>query len=248
MAQKTGYTLRPGDKIDVRVTKELNNGKGITKTILIFKSQLLDSIDSQTITMAMPTQAGKTILFPVGAEFEAIFYTDGGTLLHADAVVIARKNDGGILMMDVQITSDITKFQRREFYRLTKLIDIIYYRVPIDIGMDASLEEQYEMALLMHPLKGIKGTLINVSGGGVKIIISEELKEKELILVKFSLSSDENEKIYQLMAETIACTPSEKAKGQYDVRLKFVAIDKAVQDDLVKQIVNEERRLLKKRK
>ncbi|MCR5665764.1 MAG: flagellar brake domain-containing protein [Eubacterium sp.] len=236
-------TFRPGDKIDIKVIKNINQ-TGHNQTVLIFKSQIFDVIDEQTLKIAMPTQAGRTILFPVGTEFEAIVYAKKG-LFSTQCKVKQRFNEDGLLTLEVNLESPIKKFQRREFFRLSKLIDVSYFRIPIS-EEELDVEEQYQRALLTQPQEMLRGTIVNISGGGVKLLLSHPLYKDELILVKFCLAESKNQELYQLMAQTIECEPSERIKNKYSVRLKFVALDKSIQDELIKQIFLEERKLMKK--
>ncbi|SDB10346.1 flagellar brake protein [Eubacterium oxidoreducens] len=234
--------FNPGDKIDIKVVKNINQIMG-NQTVLIFKSSIFDINEDGSIRIAMPTQAGKTILFPVGTDFEAIVYTKKG-LFSVDCMVRQRFNDDGLLTLDVDLVSDIKKFQRREFFRLSKLIDVSYFRIPLEEGLE--IEEQYQKALLTQPNELLHGTIVNISGGGVKLLLSHPLEKDELILVKFFLSDSNDNKLYQLMAQTIECEISERIKNKYAVRLKFVALDKSIQDTLIKQIFLEERKIIKK--
>ena len=71
----------------------------------------------------MPMEQGKVILLPVDGEYNLCFYTQSG-LYQCLARVIDRYKSDNIFVLVMELTTDIRKYQRREYYRLNCVLDM----------------------------------------------------------------------------------------------------------------------------
>lgn len=66
----------------------------------------------------MPMEKTKIILLPVGAEYDLYFYTPNG-VYQCRAKVADRGKKNNVFVLTMELTSNLSKDQRREFYRFS---------------------------------------------------------------------------------------------------------------------------------
>jgi c-di-GMP-binding flagellar brake protein YcgR len=66
----------------------------------------------------MPMEKTKLILLPIDGSFDLCFYTDSG-LYQCFAKVIDRYKSNNVYVVVMELTSNLRKFQRREYYRFS---------------------------------------------------------------------------------------------------------------------------------
>jgi len=112
--------IKPGDKIDIKYLHQ-NNEK-------TFKSGVFDVLEDGEMEISIPMDNGKMILFHNGTELQFYFYS-GSSIYTCEAIVKDRYKRGNFLLLLVELTTPLKKFQRREFFRLSCLIDFVYYKI-----------------------------------------------------------------------------------------------------------------------
>ncbi|MBR6302371.1 MAG: flagellar brake protein, partial [Lachnospiraceae bacterium] len=71
-----------------------------------------------TLELLMPMEKTKLILLPIDAEYNVVVYTEGG-LYQCFARVIDRYKADGMFFLAIELTSNLRKYQRREYYRFS---------------------------------------------------------------------------------------------------------------------------------
>lgn len=121
-----------------------------------YKSNI-ENVDDNSIHISIPIKDGKYIPLRVGEQIE-VFYYYKNDIYKFYSVVTNREMDR-IPLIIITIPEEIFKIQRRKFVRVPIICNIEYF---IE-GNSASLK----------PLKAI---MIDLSGGGMRIKVSEEIK------------------------------------------------------------------------
>ena len=124
-----------GDKLELRRLNLDNTTSGRSK---VYVSQLLDHIDNDKAIIAMPIEKGHIIPLSVGEKYTVSFFTSKG-LYQCNAIIINRYKNKKIYILEVQFISDIVKNQRRQFFRLNCLVDILYHVITKE-DVDAFLQ------------------------------------------------------------------------------------------------------------
>ena len=71
----------------------------------------------------MPIEKTKLILLPVDEEFDVYFYTKSG-LYQCFAIVKDRYKKENIYILVLELVSNLRKYQRRQYFRLSCALDI----------------------------------------------------------------------------------------------------------------------------
>ena len=88
------------------------------------QSQVLDILSEDRIEIAMPMEKGKLILLPVDAEYDLYFYGEN-VLYQCYARVVDRFKNNNMYVLVMDLTSNLRKYQRREYYRFSCALEKI---------------------------------------------------------------------------------------------------------------------------
>lgn len=242
-----------GDKLELRKLS-----KSIDKNELLYTSQILDITNDDTMNIAMPIEKGKIIPLSVGDQYQMFVYSGKG-LYQCNMVILNRYKDKNIYILTIQITSELEKFQRREFYRLDCVLDITYHSInKIELLLsekirrnDFANEAQKNLCItkLSELIKEYsQGIVTDLSGGGAKFISDKMLENKSTVLMNFDLQIGSIIKQLQIQGTVISSEKLLNRAGYYEHRVKFVDILKEEREFIIKFIFEEERRLRKRDK
>lgn len=236
--------ISPGDKVDIKFMQEVEQRNAeLAKT---YKSQVLDVMESGNLEISMPIEAGKLVLLPLGVRFEFVFYSMG-SLYRGIGQIKERYKRENVYMLVVELKSQLEKFQRREFYRYSCMMDANYYVLTED---EAQLESANAIFVQLNQedeevRKDREKTaqIIDLSGGGTKFCTYEELAPKQYILMGIHLTNDKGSKQYYLLGNIISCVRREPLKEKkYEVRVKFLIEDDKIREEIIRYIFEEERK------
>ena len=235
--------LRSGDKIDIHVTKReaaLMQGNVVAKK---YKSSVHDVISSEEVQVTMPMDGNKIILFDTGVRISMIFYTKRG-LFSGEGLVTKRFKEDNLYVMTVSAMAPLKKFQRREFFRINKIIDLKYYNISNEVASLATTEELF--ITTQNPENNYEdypGKILDISGGGIRFSSMEELTKDNYILSVFQLSNDHIDKTFYLVAQIIESIPTTDGRGKcYINRAKFMLKNLKDREAIVRYIFEEERK------
>lgn len=82
---------------------------------------------------------------------------------------------------------------------------------------------------------------VNISGGGMKFTCKDSFKSGEVLLLKTFLPTYAH--VIRLKCEVVRVMPS--AKGGFDVAVKFLDMDEATRDKIIRYIFARQRKLLR---
>ncbi len=242
--------LKPGNKVDLRLLSQIeaNQEKESQEEILVFKSQIYDLNDNGRIQMAIPMLGGEMIRFPAGAMLEALFYTNSAVYKgHMEVTSIVK--DGNMPVLQGLIRNKLEKYQRRQYYRLDKMIDVSYSlteQSEEDTGsQDGFLATRYQEAT--ESVEIYQASTINISGGGMKLLTSSRLEKGQRVLLDFLLGPAGEREAYHVLGEVIESSPIEGVNAKFVTRVQFLSLSESKQEQIIKYIFNEERRQLWKK-
>lgn len=215
--------LSVGQKIELtRYTGKLKEIKG-AKT---YVSQLLDEMEEGKLVIAMPMEGGKMVVFDVGDRYNMFFYTPAG-LYYCIAQVSARSRSGALFLLEMECASEIERFQRRQFFRLNCIVDVKYR------SADAESE--------MNP-----GTIIDISGGGLRFNAGDRYMAGDELLVEFFLTIAGKPQKFRIRVRVIASASLPNKERIYENRVEFMDITEGDREAIVKYVFEEERRRRKR--
>ena len=121
-----------GSRMELVSKKSLRNNE----ERIVYASQILDFNDD-SIVCAMPIYEGRIVPLEAGKRFDAYFYV-GTKIFRADCTAIDRGRDNNIHTVTIQLDSELLKFQRREYFRLSCVLPV-------------SVQKGNTLVALVHP-------------------------------------------------------------------------------------------------
>ena len=239
--------IQPGDKIDIQLVQQIANADKTGTGIDTYKSQVLDVLKNGNLEISMPTESGKLILLSLGARYEFAFYSGGGIYKSIGRVAERYKRDN-LYMLVIELKTPLERYQRREFYRYNCTMNFGYFILEEEhLQMESTDEILSNLMDVDFKEKRHSGVIVDISGGGMKFRGQDELKENDQILAMLRLTSKEKDRQFQVRGNVIDCHKAQKSKDLlYECRVKFMIDDKRVQDEIIRFIFEEERRIRQK--
>ena len=114
------YVL-PGEKVELQAVERAILGASVNESVHV--SKVYDILSDERIEICMPMEQTKLILLPVGGEYEICFYTKTG-VYQSFARVIDRYKTNGVFILLFELTTNLRKHQRREYYRFNCILNI----------------------------------------------------------------------------------------------------------------------------
>lgn len=236
--------IQPGNKIEITLIQQMEQKDKTGEKPKIYKSQVLDLNDKGMIQIYMPSEKGKLILLPLGVRFEFMFYTETG-LYRAIGQVKERYRKDNIYMLEIELKSRLEKFQRREFYRYSCIMDMSYFILKEEEAVMETVDEIFQSIRDDDFYSRMcSGKILDLSGGGARLVTEEHILAGSYLLLGIDLRNAVMDKQYYIVGNTVDCKPVENEKvSLYEVRVKFMIKDDKVREEIIKYIFEEERRM-----
>ncbi len=229
----------PGDKIELQAVNKIQLADGTygTKTYI---SEVHDILGEDNLEILMPMEKTKLILLPVDGEYDLCFYTKAG-LFQCYARIIDRYKSENIYILALELTSNLRKHQRREYYRFSCVLEM-NTRVLKEEEVEA-IGKNLEFLVPSLPLK--RSIVVDISGGGLRFISKQPYEVGSMIYCKYTLVVDEQVKEYNLVGRVLYSGKLENRADEYEHRVQYVGIDNQTREEIIKYIFDEERKARK---
>ena len=99
--------------------------KGAESTAKVYQSRVLQILSEDTLEISMPMEQTRLILLPVDSEYDMIFFEEN-SLYQCFARIIDRYKSNNVYVLVMELTSNLRKYQRREYYRFSCALVIIW--------------------------------------------------------------------------------------------------------------------------
>lgn len=231
--------IEAGQVVEIEAVKdgpeEQRRGE-IKKT---YRTKVFDVLSEDQLEIMMPIEKGKVILLPVDGQFDMCFYTEKG-LYQCYARILDRYKSNNVYIVVAELTSNLKKRQRREFYRLGCALEV-KFRALNEEESEAAESGFFRPNPLDAPLLKA-GVVADISGGGMRFLAQERCDVGALIYCTYSLTIKGAEKPYHLVGRVLHSTELEKRPGTFENRIQYVNIDVDEREEIIKYIFEEERR------
>ena len=232
--------IQPGQKIEFQSVRteegELLNGEK-----RVYKSAVFDVISEDSIEIMMPTEGTKMILLPVGRTYAMVFFV-GKNLYSCDAEVVDRYKRENAALLVMKIISNLRRFQRREYYRLS--CSLTMNSRNLEEEEIQAFKENKSILIPELPLK--QGVILDISGGGLRFIATQPYEKGSMIFCTYTLTSDNGSKDYSLMGEVLEVKELPSKPGVFEHRVEFKNIRESDRDEIIRYIFDAERKLRQK--
>ena len=162
------FNLKVNDRIEV-----VTAGKN-------YKTLIID-VQDDFLRINLPVNDGEYLMVHIGEKIEMNSYLDDGRCFNFYSKVISRGKEGNIIYYKIAKPFDIKKIQRRNFFRVG-LFDTIGYKIITNINKEDFNSVPYKEAFM-----------VDLSGGGLKLKIKDDIKKDDLILVNMEIKGREIE-------------------------------------------------------
>ena len=235
--------VKLGDKLELE-TIDNSKGRNELSEKKNYRSQVYDIVSEDQIKIAMPMEQGKVILLPVDGEYNICFYTQTG-LYQCLARVIDRYKSDNIFVLVMELTTDIRKYQRREYYRLNCVLDMKARGVS---DADNAKGPTEQVHFLDTDITFSNGTMVDISGGGARFISKDRYPKGSNIQFAFSLFVNGKLTEYKLLGRVLYSEELESRAGSYEHRIQFINIMNDERESIIKFIFEEERKIRRREK
>ncbi|TCK97912.1 c-di-GMP-binding flagellar brake protein YcgR [Natranaerovirga hydrolytica] len=217
-------TIKLGNKIDITKTDYFLREEIKSH---IFVSQLLDILENNVVNVAAPIEAGKLVPLHVDEEYILCFYTEKG-LFKCHGKVFNRYSKENQHIIQIEILSELEKYQRRQYYRMDLVLPM-KYKIKEDKWKDSFI--------------------LDLSGGGIRMIGKNKLELNQSIRCTFDLEFQEEVKTVLVKGNVLTSDRVTKNdQTQYEHRVEFLDITSDTQETIIKYIFEKEREKRKQEK
>lgn len=232
----------PGNKMEIQAVERAKYIDDAEKK-KVYQTQVMDILSEDRLEILMPMEKSKLILLPVNAEYDLYFYTPSG-LFQCFATVIDRYKTDKQYILLMELTSNLRKFQRREYYRLSCALEM--NSRPLEKEEIEAVEKQKNCLVPGLPLK--RSVIVDISGGGIRFVGDYAYEPDSLVYCKYNLVIGGSSKEYILVAKILVVRELEDRPGTFEHRAQYINIDTAEREEIIRFIFEEERKHRKREK
>ncbi|SNX55498.1 flagellar brake protein [Thermoanaerobacterium sp. RBIITD] len=202
--------LKPGQKIEIKIGKSKNT----------YVSKVEDMSKDGTLLIEAPIHNGHLVPVRIGAKLNISYFNKKG-LFTFDSIVINRFS-GNLSLLQLKKITDITRLQRRQYYRLEKVLEFNYKLSEDEEGVE-------------------NGIIKDISGGGFKAKVKKKLPEESTILCYIKLN--ELFKEIMLKCKIIRCNFVDDG---YEIAVQYIDLEDKIRERIISFIFEEQRKLKKR--
>ena len=126
-------------------------------------------------------------------------------------------------------------------------IDITYYQITDEMAQLETTEEIFQELHDDNFFDACKrGTVLDISGGGIRFVCDRELESQSHLLVIMHLNNEWIDQQFYIVIKIIDGWKSEKNSEKYIYRAKFLIKNPKTREAIIKYIFDEERKARKK--
>ncbi len=226
----------PGNKLEMRAVERAKYIDEEEKK-KIYPTKVHDILSEDQLEVYMPMEKSKLILLPVNAEYDLYFYTTGGLYQCFANVVDRYKVDNKFILL-LELTSNLRKFQRREYYRLSCALEMNVR--PLEKEELKAVEEKSDLLVPGLPLK--RSVIVDISGGGLRFVGNYAYEPDSMVYCKYHLAIEGQLKEYTLVSRILTVRELDDKPGVYEHRAQYINIDTMDREEIIRFIFEEERK------
>lgn len=236
--------INVGDKIDIRVFKQVDLEQKTGEKPKIYKSMVQDIKAEGLLEISMPVEAGKMILLPMGVRLEFVLYSQNA-LYRFSAQVKERYKVKNMYMLLIEMKSSLEKLQRREYYRFECVMDMWYQSITEEETQIEDMEELkvYHKSEFPDSIPE-KAIAVDISGGGIRFTSDKQREKGEFLLITIKLQSTSIDSELEIASRLLSCRRIESDSNvkKYEYRVEFITNDQKKREMIIKYIFEQERK------
>lgn len=230
-----------GDKIELQ-EMEHSIAASPDKQKKVYHSTVYEIITEDTLEITMPMEQTKLILLPVDAEYDMVFYGATG-LYQCFARIVDRYKSNNVYILRVELTSNLRKYQRREYYRFACALEMCSRNLEEEELQAVEAKEPY---MLQPGLPLRRSVIVDISGGGLRFLSVQRYEPGSLIYCSYYLVKDGQRKQYEVIGRVLAVQELQNRPGTFEHRVQYHDMEANVREEIIRFIFEEERKNRKK--
>lgn len=207
-----------GNKVELVTDKKPNQEQ---KKYFSVVNEVTTNEGEKEIVIQAPLVEGRIIPLEMNKRYGLCVYTEKG-LYRTEVEVVGRFKEDNLYFIVLNLTSDLQKYQRRQFYRMDCMLSFHY-------------KDDSEPAWQ-------EGTILDMSGGGIRFISKEMLTPKKGIINHLKLQVGDQQSEVYVSGVIIASDSVKHGEKVYENRVEFDNISNEVRETIIKFIFEEERK------
>ncbi len=214
-----------GKRLEIELFDEFDERAGP-----VFASKVEWVEDENAIYISAPIYENVLVPVKVGTNLNAYFVHEGNLYL-LKTVILDREKRDNIALLKLKAREEIIKFQRRRYFRL-------------EIELPVKLWELDPLAELQgRERKFFKGITRNISGGGLSVLLTEEIKPEKLLEIELEVGK----RHIKFVGKVVRSERFENGKAfKYEIGVDIKKIKDQDREAIIKFIFREQRKLIKK--
>lgn len=230
-----------GNKIELRAV-ERRAAESQEENQKVYHSSVYDILSEDTLEITMPMEQTKLILLPVDGKYDLVFY--GETCLYqCFARIIDRYKSNNVYILVVELTSNLRKYQRREFYRFSCALEMCARTLEREEIQAVEGELSYALTPGL-PLK--RSVIVDISGGGLRFMSEQRYEPDSFLYCTYHLLKGEGFKEYEVIGRVLSVRELDGKPGTFEHRVQYYNLDVDTREEIIKFIFEEERKNRKK--
>lgn len=231
-----------GNKVDI---EKMNPD---TKEKAVYKSQVFEIKENDEVYIAMPFEGSRLVLLALNIRYKMCFYTPNG-LFECTGLVVDRFKSDNRYVAVINLKTGLRRIQRREFFRLEKLIDVDYRVLTeeeaVYESVDAILEKEQEQ---LEPPVYKSGMAVDLSGGGARFVLDDAYPKETHFIMRLYIDIIPHRPVFEVIGRVVHSERMSGKTGRCENRIEFVRIKEQQREKLIHYIFAEERRMRQSRK
>ena len=227
--------VEEGSKVELRALEHGLGESGAENTTKVYQSRVLQILSEDTLEISMPMEQTRLILLPVESEYDMVFFEEN-SLYQCFSRIVDRYKSNNVYVLVMELTSNLRKYQRREYYRFSCALDMCARNLEEEEIEALEKNSPYELQPGL-PLK--HSVIVDISGGGLRFLSSQKYEPGSLILCSYHLLKDGERKV-------LAVKELENRRGMFEHRVQYYNLDVNTREEIIRFIFEEERKSRKK--
>ena len=234
--------VEEGSKVELRALEHGLGESGAENTTKVYQSRVLQILSEDTLEISMPMEQTRLILLPVESEYDMVFFEEN-SLYQCFSRIVDRYKSNNVYVLVMELTSNLRKYQRREYYRFSCALDMCARNLEEEEIEALEKNSPYELQPGL-PLK--HSVIVDISGGGLRFLSSQKDDPGGLNLCSYHLLKDGERKKYDVVGKVLAVKELENRRGMFEHRVQYYNLDVNTREEIIRFIFEEERKSRKK--
>jgi len=201
-------------------------------------------LSGNRIMLTNPLRRATLVPLHSGERYNAFFFI-GSKIYNAPISVVKNHTDGNFRIVEVQMTGQLLKYERREFFRLDAEIDVRYLVLTADNA--AAFKEATANGTLLQMPGFENGITLDISGGGMRFTSGKQMNAGSMVITHMVADTPSGEKKnYVFLGKVIRSERYKDNRDRFEHRMQFVDMKREARDEFVRFIFECERKRLKK--